>query len=194
MRAPVSLGPRPRSVIPGFGVTMGLTLLWLSLIVLLPLAGLFLRPPICPSTGSSRSSAAAAPCMLSSCHSGCRLLAAAVNLVFGADRRLGAGALRVSRPALLDALVDLPFALPTAVAGIALTALYAPNGLDRRLAGAARDQGRLHAARHLRRAGVHRPALRGAHRAAGAARISTARSRRRPRRSAPAARRPLCAA
>ncbi len=70
---------------------------------------------------------------------------------------------------LLDAIVDLPFALPTAVAGIALTALFAENGLARRAAGAARHQGRVHAARHPGRADLHRPAVRGAHRAAGAA-------------------------
>ena len=58
---------------------------------------------------------------------GLSLAAAAINLVFGA-RRLGAGALRVSRTALFDAIVDIPFALPTAVAGIALTNLYAENG------------------------------------------------------------------
>ena len=59
---------------------------------------------------------------------GISLAAALVNAVFGLHRRLGAGALRLSRPRLLDAAVDLPFALPTAVAGIALAALYAPNG------------------------------------------------------------------
>ena len=65
-------------------------------------------------------------------------------------------------------MVDLPFALPTAVAGIALTALYAPNGWIGGRSRAARHQGRLHAARHRRRADLHRPALRGAHRSAGA--------------------------
>ena len=69
---------------------------------------------------------------------------------------------------IVDAMVDLPFALPTAVAGIALTTLYAPNGWIGQLLDAARHQGRLHAARHRHRADLHRPALRRAHGAAGA--------------------------
>ena len=75
----------------------------------------------------------------------------------------------VPRQEIVDAMVDLPFALPTAVAGIALTAIYSPQRLDRFLAGAAGDQGRLHADRHRRRADLHRPAVRRAHGAAGAA-------------------------
>ena len=72
---------------------------------------------------------------------------------------------------LLDALIDLPFALPTAVAGIALSTLYAPQWLDRRAAERAWHQDRLHA---LGRAGgddLHRPAFHGAHAAAGAERL-----------------------
>ena len=116
------------SVIPGFGLTLGFTLAYLSLIVLIPLWRarsarrrrsaerlLAASPP--SRARSPRSASASAP-----------LIAAVVNVVFGAGRRLGAGALPLSRPALLDAMVDLPFALPTAVAGIALTTLYAPNG------------------------------------------------------------------
>ena len=74
------------------------------------------------------------------------LFAAASQCLVRPDRRLGAGALSFPGRRLLDAFVDLPFALPTAVAGIALTALYAPNGWIGRLARAARHQGRLHAA------------------------------------------------
>ena len=87
-------------------------------------------------------------------------------------------------------MVDLPFALPTAVAGIALTALYAPNGWIGAAARAARHQDRLHAARHRHRADLHRPALRRAHGAAGAGGDRPARSRRPPPRSAPTASRP----
>jgi ABC-type sulfate transport system permease component len=68
---------------------------------------------------------------------GTSLIAALVNVVFGTHRRLGAGALSLSRPPLLDAIVDLPFALPTAVAGIALSTLYAPKGCHRRAVRAA---------------------------------------------------------
>ena len=69
---------------------------------------------------------------------------------------------------LLDALVDLPFALPTAVAGIALTAIYSANGWVGRFARTARLEDRLRTGRHRDRAGVHRPAVRGAHPATGA--------------------------
>ena len=103
------------------------------------------------------------------------------------SRGLGAGALRLSGQAIVDALVDLPFALPTAVAGIALTALYAPNGWIGRPLAAARDQGRLHAAGRDRRADLHRAAVRRAHRAAGARGPRPGSSRRPP----PASARPL---
>jgi len=119
---------RKPSIIPGFGLALGFTLTWLSLIVLIPLAGLvvftgslgwaeFIRLALDPRIlAALRLSFGAA------------LLAAAINAVFGV---LVAWVLvRYEFPGrrLLDAFVDLPFALPTAVAGIALTALYAPNG------------------------------------------------------------------
>ena len=72
--------------------------------------------------------------------------AAAVNAVFGVIVAWVLVRYRFPGRRLLDAFVDLPFALPTAVAGIALTALYAPQRLDRQLARAARHQDRLHAA------------------------------------------------
>ena len=75
---------------------------------------------------------------------------------------------------LVDALVDLPFALPTAVSGIALTALYAPNGWIGQSAGAAGHQGGLHAAGRDRRADLHRPAVRRAHACSRRWRTSTA--------------------
>ena len=68
---------------------------------------------------------------------------------------------------VLDATVDLPFALPTAVAGIALAAIYAPNGWIGQFLDAARHQGRVHAAGRGHRADLHRPAVRRAHGAAG---------------------------
>ena len=84
--------------------------------------------------------------------------------------RLGPGPLPLSRPALVDALVDLPFALPTAVAGIALTTLYARNGWVGRYLEPLGHQGVVHAARHHGGADLHRPAVRGPHGAAGAGR------------------------
>ena len=86
-----------------------------------------------------------------------------VNTVFGTARGLGAGALRFPGKRLVDAVVDLPFALPTAVAGIALTALYAPNGWIGPVSRAAGHQGRVYAAGRHGGADLHRPALRGAH-------------------------------
>lgn len=118
----------PRSVIPGFGITLGITLTWLSLIVLIPLAGLFIKSfELNPSQfwDIVTHPRTANALKLSF---GTALLAAFINLVFGT---LVVWALvRYDFPGrrVLDALVDIPFALPTAVAGIALTALFAQNG------------------------------------------------------------------
>ena len=113
---------------PGFGLTFGFTLAWLTLVVLLPLATLFLKTA---GMGWSEflavafSDRALAAYQLSF---GTAAVASLVNAVFGL---LVAWVLvRYPFPGrrVVSALVDLPFALPTAVAGIALTALYAPNG------------------------------------------------------------------
>jgi sulfate transport system permease protein len=117
-----------RRVIPGFGPTLGLTLLYLSLVVLIPLAALFLKAAGLTAgqwLAIVTDSRVLAALRLSF---GAALLAAAINAVAGL---LVAWVLvRYSFPGrkLADALVDLPFALPTAVAGIALASLYAPNG------------------------------------------------------------------
>lgn len=125
--APCSRRAR-RSVIPGFGLTMGLTLVWLSLIVLVPLSTVFLRSAgmgwssFVEAAFSGRALAAYAVSF------GTSFAAALVNAVFGL---LTAWVLvRYDFPGrrVVNALVDLPFALPTAVAGIALTAIYASNG------------------------------------------------------------------
>jgi sulfate transport system permease protein len=123
------------SVLPGFGPTLGYTLLYLGLIVLTPLAALFLRTA---GMGWDQFVAAAfAPRVLAAYRLsfGGALTAAAFDAVAGL---LVAWVLvRYEFPArkLLDAIVDLPFALPTAVAGIALTALYAPTGSLGRILG-----------------------------------------------------------
>lgn len=119
---------RARSVLPGFGLTLGFTVLYLSLIVLIPLSATFLKAAQLGWEGIWQ--AVSSPRVLASYRLtfGASLFAATVNLVFGL---LVAWVLvRYHFPGrrLVDALVDLPFALPTAVAGIALTALYAPNG------------------------------------------------------------------
>jgi sulfate transport system permease protein len=115
-------------VIPGFGVTLGITVFWLSLIVLIPLAALFLK--------TSDLSAAQFVDVITSrrvLHAfelsfGLALAAAAVNLVFGTIVVWALVRYRFPGRRLFDAVVDIPFALPTAVAGIALTSLYAENG------------------------------------------------------------------
>jgi sulfate transport system permease protein len=116
------------SIIPGFGVTLGFSLAYLSLIILIPVAGLLWRTAGLGWGGffailSDRRTLDALYISF-----GTAFLAALVNVVFGT---LVAWVLtRYEFPGrrLIDAMVDLPFALPTAVAGIALAALYAPNG------------------------------------------------------------------
>ncbi|MDC6167929.1 sulfate ABC transporter permease subunit CysT [Paucibacter sp. XJ19-41] len=119
---------RPRRVLPGFAPTLGFTVFYLSLIVLIPLSAVFIK-----AGGHGFEAfwaAATAPRVVASYQLsfGTSLLAALINLVFGLI--LAWSLVRYEFPGkkLVDALVDLPFALPTAVAGIALTALYAGNG------------------------------------------------------------------
>ncbi len=115
-------------VLPGFGPTLGYTLAYLSLLVLIPLAAVFLKTA--ELTFAEFWNVVTAPRVVASykLSFGMSLLAAAINAVFGL--MLAWALVRYSFPGkkLIDALVDLPFALPTAVAGIALTALYAKNG------------------------------------------------------------------
>lgn len=119
---------RHNNVLPGFGPTMGYTMLYLSLIVLIPLSALLFN-----TAGLTREefvAAVTAPRVLASYRItfGAALAAASINAVFGV---LVAWVLvRYPFPGrrLVDALVDLPFALPTAVAGITLATIYSPNG------------------------------------------------------------------
>ena len=117
-----------RRVIPGFGLTLGFTLLYLSLVVLIPLSATFLKTA---TLGWGKFwLLATAPRVLASLQLtfGTSLAAATLNL--GAGLLVAWVLVRYRFPGrrFVDALVDLPFALPTAVAGIALTALYAKNG------------------------------------------------------------------
>ena len=116
------------SVLPGFGLSMGFTLVYLSLIVLIPLSAVFIFTS--QLTWAEFWAIVTAPRVVASykLSFGASLAAAAINTVFGL--MLAWVLVRYSFPGkkIVDALVDLPFALPTAVAGIALTALYAPNG------------------------------------------------------------------
>jgi sulfate/thiosulfate transport system permease protein len=125
----LSFGLRRRtSVIPGFGLTLGLTVLWLSLIVLIPLAALFLK-----TTELSFDRFVAIVGNRRALHAlelsfGLSLAAAAVNVVFGSLVVWALVRYRFPGRRIWDAIVDIPFALPTAVAGITLTSLYAPSG------------------------------------------------------------------
>jgi sulfate/thiosulfate transport system permease protein len=119
---------RRRSVIPGFGVTMGTTLLWLSLIVLLPLAALFLKTAELPLDRFLAIIASRRVLHAFALSFGLSLAAAAVNLVFGSLVVWALVRYRFPGRRIFDAIVDIPFALPTAVAGIALTSLYAESG------------------------------------------------------------------
>src|ERR1700757_2166827 len=119
---------REPSVLPGFWPTLGFTVTYLSLIVLIPLAALIARPWEHGFSGFW--STVTDPRVLASLRLsfGAAFLASAVNLVMG---MVTAWALvRYDFPGrrLLDAAVDVPFALPTAVAGISLATLYAPHG------------------------------------------------------------------
>lgn len=127
---------RPRRaarVLPGFGLTLGYTLLWLALIVLLPLAALLFNS--FALTWEQFWQAISAPRVLASYRLsfGAALLAALVNVPFGLLLAWVLVRYRFPGRRALDALVDLPFALPTAVAGIALSALLARNGWVGRL-------------------------------------------------------------
>ncbi|MEI8396156.1 MAG: sulfate ABC transporter permease subunit CysT [Rhodospirillaceae bacterium] len=116
------------SVLPGFGLTLGMTLIWLGLIVLLPLAGLTIHAAGLGWAGFWHE--VLTPRVLSAFRVSftTALWAALINLVFGLLVAWVLVRYRFPGKRLVDALVDLPFALPTAVAGIALTSLYATNG------------------------------------------------------------------
>lgn len=119
---------RRRHALPGFGLTLGISLAYLGLIVLIPLAALALKSatigPLAFWT------AVTSPRALSAYRVtfGCAAIAGLINLVLGPLLAWVLVRYRFPGRKLIDALVDLPFALPTAVAGITLTALYASNG------------------------------------------------------------------
>ena len=122
-----SLGTK-NSVLPGFGPSLGYTILYLSFIVLIPLSALFFKSATL--TWDQFLVAVSAPRVLASYRItfGSALFAAAVNGVFGVLVAWVLVRYRFPGKKLIDALVDLPFALPTAVAGITLASIYSPNG------------------------------------------------------------------
>jgi len=129
--SPVLAARRPwkkPSVLPGFGLALGFALLYLSLIVLIPLSATFLKSA---TLGWEAFWATiSAPRVLAALRLsfGASLLAGALNAVFGLLVAWVLVRYRFPGRRIADAMVDLPFALPTAVAGIALTAVYAGNG------------------------------------------------------------------
>jgi sulfate transport system permease protein len=117
-----------RHVLPGFGLSLGFTIFYLSVIVLVPLLALVIRPWSLGLDGFW--AAISTPRVLASLRLsfGMAFLAALIDSVFGFVIAWVLVRYRFPGHRLFDALIDLPFALPTAVAGIALSTLYAPNG------------------------------------------------------------------
>jgi sulfate/thiosulfate transport system permease protein len=119
---------RPRHVLPGFSLSLGFTLFYLTGIVLIPLVALVIRPFELGWGGFW--SAISTPRVLASLRLsfGMALFAAIIDAIFGFITAWVLVRYRFPGRGVLDAIIDLPFALPTAVAGIALSTLYAPNG------------------------------------------------------------------
>jgi sulfate/thiosulfate transport system permease protein len=124
---PLSITQRQPRVLPGFSIAMGFTLLYLSLVVLIPLAAAFIMAASMSADAFWQT--VTAPRVMASYRLtfGASALAAAINAVFGVLLAWVLVRYQFPGKGVLDAMIDLPFALPTAVAGIALTALYAKN-------------------------------------------------------------------
>jgi sulfate/thiosulfate transport system permease protein len=117
-----------RSSLPGFGLTLGITLTWISLIVLLPLAALVLRPWELGISGVWHSLTEPRVLAALRLSFGAATLAAAINVPLGLLIAWVMVRYRFPGRGLADSVIDMPLALPTAVAGISLTALFAPKG------------------------------------------------------------------
>jgi sulfate transport system permease protein len=124
------MGPKKsRGVLPGFGLTMGYTIFYLCLIVLLPLSTIFLKTA--SMTWDEFTAAVTSPRALAAykLSFGASLVAASLNAIFGFLLAWVLVRYRFLGKRLVDALIDLPFALPTAVGGIALTTIYSDKGV-----------------------------------------------------------------
>nr|WP_092072562.1 sulfate ABC transporter permease subunit CysT [Dendrosporobacter quercicolus]NSL48534.1 sulfate ABC transporter permease subunit CysT [Dendrosporobacter quercicolus DSM 1736]SDM43786.1 sulfate transport system permease protein [Dendrosporobacter quercicolus] len=119
---------KKHSILPGFGLTLGFTMLYLGLVVLIPLSTIFLKTM--GISGAQLWSIVTEPRLVASYQLslGASLAAASLNAVFGLLVAWVLVRYQFPGKKLIDGLVDLPFALPTAVAGITLTTLFAPNG------------------------------------------------------------------
>lgn len=124
-----SRAKRKRNILPGFHLSLGFTLLYLSLIVLIPLSAAFLKSFTLTPAGFLAAAGSRRVLAAYELSFGASLAAATINALFGFV--VAWVLVRYDFPGrrLIDAMVDLPFALPTSVAGIALTAIYAPRGV-----------------------------------------------------------------
>jgi len=123
-----SAGRARTRVLPGFGLTLGLTVTYLSLVVLIPLTALFARAATMTWSGFVETLTDERIVAALELTVGASAIAALVNCFFGSLVAWTLVRYQFPFRRLVDALVDLPFALPTAVSGIALTAIYAPDG------------------------------------------------------------------
>jgi sulfate/thiosulfate transport system permease protein len=119
---------RTRSALPGFGLSLGFTIFYLSAVVLIPLAALIIRPWELGWSGFVQEVTAPRVLAALKLSFGAAAVGAVLNTVFGLIVAWSLVRYNFPLKRFVDALVDLPFALPTAVAGIALSSLYAPNG------------------------------------------------------------------
>jgi sulfate transport system permease protein len=119
---------RTPSALPGFGISLGFTVFYLSAVVLIPLAALIIRPWELGWSGFVQEVTAPRVLAALELSFGAAAVGAVLNTVFGLIVAWSLVRYNFPLKRFVDALVDLPFALPTAVAGIALSSLYAPNG------------------------------------------------------------------
>lgn len=127
-RLPTRMSRTKTGILPGFGLSLGYTVLYLSLVVLLPLSALFLK--VNTMHWAQFWTAVTAPRVVASYELtlGASFIAASINTVFGFLLAWVFTRYKFPGRELFDAIIDLPFALPTAVAGIALTSLYSDHG------------------------------------------------------------------
>ncbi len=126
---PMTLLQKQYSVLPGFGITLGITLFWLSLVVLIPFAVLFGWTAQLGLSGFMNTISDERVIRSLYVTFGSSIIAVLINMVLGLITAWVLVRYQFAGKKIIDAFIDLPFALPTAVAGIALTTLYAPNGL-----------------------------------------------------------------
>ncbi len=126
--APPQVKRKPRRVLPGFGLSLGFTIFYLSLLVLVPLSATFFKSATLSRTAFWHTISSPQVISAYKLSFGASLGAAALNLVFGLLVAWVLARYQFPGRRLVDGLVDLPFALPTSVAGIALTTVYSQNG------------------------------------------------------------------